>query len=206
MVADADVVHAADHIIESTVEATLGRRRQQIGDIVDLDVELALLHHVPRGAGIPIDRTRHVVVVDGRIVDRLEGRLHRAASRVALHVVVAEHTGVEPALYQREAAPAVGIVLGVYNLPGRNRAALSIISGAGAVVAVRAGLTDTHRTHRTRAQNPLVRLRAQGAKCKVAWYAPVLQLELVGSLKIHASGDDAGDVRQLQVIGSRNAA
>src|ERR1700722_10205496 len=192
MVTDSDVVHAPNHIIDCAVVSGPRRRRQQIRDIVHLDVELPLFHHVKLSARIPIDRTGHVVVVDRRIVRRLKDGLHRAASGVALDVVVAEVAGVKPALYQREGPETIGIILGVYSLPGRNRATLSVVGRAGAVISQRAGFIDTKRSRAIRAHTPLVRLRAQGAKRELAWYAPVVQLELVGGLQIHASGDDAG--------------
>src|ERR1700722_17754901 len=143
-VAKADVVHSADHVIDCAVISGARRRRQEVGNVVDLDIELPLIHYVKLGTGIPVDRTGHVIDVDRRIVRRLKGCLRRAASRVALNVVVAEDTGVKPALYQREAAETVGIIFGIYNLPSRNRATLSIVGRAGAEITQRAGFIDAY--------------------------------------------------------------
>src|SRR6185312_13432070 len=138
--ADADTVHAANHVIQivAGVLAT-GIRRVGVGDVIDIGIELDLVADVPVGTQVEVQDRIDLVEVDGR---RLDGRRRAGAGSAGQCVAVGEHAAGVPTLRQVE-APDIGLVaLGFQQLPVQHVTAGLVVGRAAAAAAQRTGQFD----------------------------------------------------------------
>src|SRR6202142_403834 len=165
----AGVVHASYHVVDLVVDPTSmesrersGRRRREVRDVIDLAVELRLRAPQLEGeAGVPVDRPRHMVVVDGRILAVLGRGFRRATADLTHDEIVAERSRIKPALAQEQVAPAVRVLFRHVQLPGRNRATGRAVAGAGAEVSQGSGVVGADRIGLVRAGDEPVGMGGQ---------------------------------------------
>src|SRR6516162_203921 len=135
--ADADAEHAADHVIQRVVDVVLLYIRwTDVGDVVDLGIQLGLVADIPVGAHVEIHDRVDVLVIVGRRLDQLgRGEVRAGAGRADYAVPAARHTAGVPAFRQVQTPDIVLVALGFLQLPGQDVTAGLVVGLAVAATA-----------------------------------------------------------------------